>query len=229
MPVLALTLMVMTGAWSGPEQLRAALALETEGRDSEAIAALEKLAVKEKDWELPKMEAARIYLKLGKELPRARAHLSAALKRAATNPRAHYLWGLVREEEGAKEEAIAALEKAVELRPSYAEARFRLAGLHAQQGAWDKAESHYRHLARAHPERTSARLQLAVAFEKQGKLEDAERELRKLWDEQPESIVVQRKLTEFYERTGRPKLAEAVRSARPGEERKLRPLKPSRR
>lgn len=220
---------LLLGAWSGPPRLRSALELESQGRDTDAIAALEKLALEEKDWELPKMEAARLYLKLGTELPRARAHLAAALKRAPNNPRAHYLWGLVREEEGALDDAVAALEKSVALRPSYADALFRLAGLHAQRKSWERAELHYRTLARLQPEWTSARLQLSVAMEHRGDLEGAERELRKLWDEQPNNLVVQRKLTDFYLRTGRPALAEAIRTAKPGEKRKLRPLKPSRR
>lgn len=229
MSAVALALSVMLGAWSGPEELQAALALENQSKDQEAIVALEALASREPDWALPRLEAARLHLKLGTDLEGAKRHVSEALQLAPENPRAHYVWGLIREEEGAEDEAIAAFEKAVALREDYFDPRFRLAGLYFSRGRWEQAEQHYRAIAMADPGATTARLQLAAALEQLKRLEEAEEALLALREEQPLSVVVRRKLVEFYERTGQPRLADRVRRDDPSKQRKLRPLKPSRR
>jgi tetratricopeptide (TPR) repeat protein len=211
--------------------LTPALARESAG-DSEG--ALAEVLVIMRAWPsapLPRLEAARLLLKLGGDLEQVRAHLDVAAQGAPDNPRLHYLRGLLFEEQAEPRLAAQAYERAVALRSTYEEARFRLGGVWAAQGDWLKAEMHYRLLARARPEWVQVRLQLIQVIEKQGRVADAERELMLLKGEQPGNVQVLNSLAAFYERTGRPRLAAQVRAAAPAPApaKKMRPLRPSRR
>jgi tetratricopeptide (TPR) repeat protein len=225
-----LATLVWLGAWTGPEALRAALAHEQQGDSAAALQALEKLAEHEEQWELPRLEAARLRLKLDAGLDVAERHLEEARLIAPASARAWYLTGLVRLERGDVPGALAALEQAVRLREEYDEAREKLGGLAAQGGDWLKAEYHFRALSKRRPEWIPPRLELARALQMQGRTEDAEQELTRLLDEQPSSLLVRRRLADFYQRTGRPRQAEQVLKAGPAPaRRRMRPLKPSRR
>jgi len=222
---------VLTPPASRPAvSLPEALALEAEGDDAGALAALDALVRAQPAWELPRLEVARLLMKTGGALEQAEAHLAAALQQAPQNPRAWYLRGLLWEERGDRMQAVQAYEQAVKLRASYEDARFRLGTLWFDQGDWLKSELHFRYLARLKPEWVQVRLQLAEVLEKQERPLDAERELLAARDYQPSSPLVLRRLADFYERTGRPQLAERVRKALEAPpKRKMRELKPSRR
>ncbi len=223
---------VLAGAMDVPPStsLTQALAREEAGDTAGALAEVEALINRWPTWELSRLEAARLLLKLGGELDRAEAHLDIASALAPENPRAYYLRGLLLEERGRPLLAAQAYEVALLYRPSYEEARFRLAGLWASQGDWLKAELHYRLLSRARPEWVQVRLLLAQVLEKQERPEDAERELLAARELQPGNVVVTRRLADLYEQTGRQKLAEKLRkSLEPAPQRRMRPLKPSRR
>lgn len=210
--------------------LQDALAQEAAGDDAGALSSMEALVRAHPTWELPRLEAARLLLKMGGGLERAEAHLDAVAGAAPNNPRAWYLRGLLWEERGDRMQAVRAYEQAVQYRSSYEEARFRLGGLWASLGDWLKSEMHYRYLARAKPEWVQVRLQLAEVLEKQERPEDAEKELLAARGFQPDSPLVLRRLADFYERTGRPQLAQKVRkSMEPQQKRRMRELKPSRR
>ncbi|WP_434389720.1 hypothetical protein [Melittangium boletus] len=211
--------------------LTPALAREAEG-DSEG--ALEGVLVVLRAWPtqpLPRLEAARLLLKLGGDLTQVRTHLDVATAGAPDNPRLHYLWGLYWEEQGELLQAARSYERAVALRSTYEDARFRLGGTWAAAGDWLKAEMHYRLLARARPEWVQVRLQLIHVIAQQGRREDAERELLQLRAEQPGNVLVLNQLAAFYERTGRARQAAEVRaqSKPPAPPKKMRPLRPSRR
>ncbi|WP_426752570.1 tetratricopeptide repeat protein [Myxococcus sp. Y35] len=207
-----------------------ALALEAEGNDAGALAALDALIRAQPAWELPRLEMARLLLKTGGALEQAESHLDAALQQAPHNPRAWYLRGLLWEERDDRRQAVQAYEQAVKLRASYEDARFRLGTLWFDLGDWLKSELHYRYLARLKPEWVQVRLQLAGVLEKQERLLDAEKELLAARDYQPSSPLVLKRLADFYERTGRPQLAERVRkSMEAPPKRRMRELKPSRR
>ncbi|HLL00021.1 MAG TPA: tetratricopeptide repeat protein [Myxococcaceae bacterium] len=223
---------VLAGAMDVPPStsLTQALAREEAGDTAGALAEVESLINRWPTWELSRLEAARLLLKLGGELDRAEAHLDVASALAPENPRAYYLRGLLLEERGRPLLAAQAYEVALLYRPSYEEARFRLAGLWASQGDWLKAELHFRLLSRARPEWVQVRLLLAQVLEKQERPEDAERELLAARELQPGNAVVTRRLADLYEQTGRQKLAEKLRkSLEPAPKRRMRPLKPSRR
>lgn len=222
-------MLVWLGAWDwdGPAKLQAALALEQQGDSAAALEALDRLAVREKGWEMPHLEAARLRLKLGSGLEEAERLLTHALAVAPTNPRAHYLKGLLEAERGNTAAAIQALEQAVQLREDFPDARYRLASLCADSGDWLRAEHHFRVLSSHRPDWLPVRLGLARALEMQGRLEDAEVELRRLLREQPENTVARRRLADLYERTGRPALAERVLQGHAAPGRRMRQLRPS--
>ncbi len=223
----------MAGAMdaSANTALTQALAREEAGDSAGALAAVESVINTAPSWELPRLEAARMMLKLGGELDRVEAHLDVASALAPENPRAHYLRGLLWEERGRPLLAAQAYETALLYRPSYEEARFRAAGIWLAQGDWLKAELHFRLLSKARPEWVQVRLLLAQVLEQQERPEDAERELLAARELQPQSPQVIRRLAELYERTGRPKLAQKLRATleAPEPRRRMRALKPSRR
>jgi Tfp pilus assembly protein PilF len=223
----------LAGAVDAPANtaLTQALAREEAGDTAGALAGVETVIRTWPAWELPRLEAARLMLKLGGELDRAEVHLEVASSLAPENPRAYYLRGLLWEERGEPRLATQAYEAALLYRSSYEEARFRVAGLWMAQGDWLKAEYHYRLLTRARPEWVQVRLLLAQVLERQERLEEAESELLVARQLQPENLLAARRLAELYERTGREKLAQRLRKTveEPAPKRRMRPLKPSRR
>ena len=213
-----------------PGGLTEALAREERGDDAGALQALQAIIQASPSAPLPRLEAARLRLKGGGEdLDAVERDLDVAAAAAPHNPQLHYLRGLLWEERGKPLHAVHAYEEALQSRPSYEDARFRLAGLCASIGDWLKAELHYRHLATAHPEWVQVRLQLAQAFEHQGRVPETEALLVRLRGERPQDVVVLRALAGFYERTGRAKEAAKLRALLQPPEPKKRSLKPSRR
>jgi tetratricopeptide (TPR) repeat protein len=214
-----------------PGDLTAALAREASG---DSAGALEGVQAVIRVWPaeaLPRVEAARLLLKLGGNLDEAEADLDVAAAVAPENPRVHYLRGLLWEERGQPLKAAQAYEVALYYRGSYEDARFRAAGLWASLGDWLKAELHYRLLSRQRPEWIQVRLQLVRVLEEQGRVGDAEQELLALKGEQPANVLVVRRLAELYERTGRARQAAKLRASLepPAPPKKMRPLRPSRR
>lgn len=229
MEILAsLTAVVLLSA-NPSASLSSALAQEKAGNDLAAVASLERLIREAPTFELPRLEVARLRLKLGQGLDLAQGHLDVARALVPENPRAHYLWGVLQAEFGRVDEACRALETAVMLRSDYDEARFRLAGLYAGRSTWEKAVEHYRAYTQRHPEAVGARCELAGALERLGRTSEAEAELKAVWSAQPRSQLVATRLAEFYERSARPELARKIRLASARPERALRELKPSRR
>lgn len=211
--------------------LTTALEREAAGDSAGALQALEDVVRVWPAEALPRLEVARLLLKSGGDLDRAETYLDVAAAVAPDNPRVHYLRGLLWEERGQPLRAAHSYELAVVYRTSYEDARFRLAGLWASLRDWLKAELHYRYLARLRPEWVQVRLQLVRTLEEQGRGEDAEQELLRLQGEQPDNPLVLRRLVELYERTGRPQLAQKLRARleSPAAQKKMRPLRPSRR
>jgi tetratricopeptide (TPR) repeat protein len=225
--------MLVAGSAGTAGEVEDALALEREGRDGDALAAMDQLVRRSPAWELPRLEAARLRMKLGRELDRAVFDADVARSLTPENPRAHYLFALISEERGQEAEAVRAYETALALRPTYDEARFRIAGIYFARGDWALAEEHYRALSAEDPAASSARLQWIATLERQGRDEDAEQELVRIRRADPGSIAVARRLAALYERTGRPGLARkilaSVEAPREEEAKKMRPLRKSRR
>lgn len=202
------------------------LALERDGQDAQALELADALVRREPTAELPRLEAARLRLKLGRELERAEQHADTARSLAPENPRAHFLLALALLERGALPQAQLALEVALALREDYQDARLRLAGVLFQEGRFADAAEHYRRYADAHPQDTASRLQLATALERAEQLKAAEQVLRGLATT-PVQRLAWRRLAELAERQGRADEAHRLRAKADPPKHGLRPLQPS--
>lgn len=209
--------------------LREALAKEAVGDDAAALTQLEALAQSQLDWDVVRLEAARLRLKRGEELWRAQAHLEMARALAPENARAHYLWGLLMEEQHNGHEAIEAFRTALVLRPDYAEARYRLGARLLTEDKASEAASLLGQYAKNHPQEWGAHLLWAMALEKSGDDASAAVVLKALLTNSPVKALAATRLIALYERTGDKKKADALRAAGYGGKPKvMRPLRPSR-
>lgn len=206
-----------------------ALALEKKGDDAAALALLDGLIRAQPIWELPRLEAGRLRLKLGQEIERAQLDLDIARSLAPENARAHYLYGVTREEQRADADALRAYRVALSLRPNFDDAQFRIAGIHFARGEWAEAEAAYAILSKRRPDWMQVHLQRVTALERLERWEDAEQVLVQLRSRDPGAKVVTRRLAELYERTARPELARKLREELDPQKKKMRPLKKSRR
>ncbi len=202
-----------------------------DGNLTEALAAADARVREQPGWELPRLDAARLRLQLGQDLQRAEADLLTAQSLAPENPRAHFLMGLLREEQGRDDRALDSYRKALVYRPSYDEARLRLAGLLYARRDLEGAEREYRILSENQPDALQPRLQLASVLEQQGRFDEAEQLLRALWEGEKRSTAAARRLLALYEQTGQAEKAKRLRSVLdgPAPKKQHRPLKPSRR
>jgi tetratricopeptide (TPR) repeat protein len=224
--LLHFALWVVVSAVDRGALLRDALEKETRGDDAAALSALEALAQTHLDWELVRIEAARLRLKRGDELWRAQAHLEMARALAPENPRAHYLWGLLMEEQRNSKEATQAFRLALALRPDYHEARYRLGARLLSDGAFSEASTTLEEYARANPKEWGAQLLWAQALERAGHDDRAEAALKALLKDSPVRAVAGARLVALYERKGQKKKADAVKaSLATGKARVMRPLK----
>lgn len=214
---------------AAPHQARLteALELEKQGADARALEQLEALVATDPTWELARLEAARLRLKVGTGLERASWHADIARSLAPENPRAHYLWALAEDENGNPAEATRSLEVALSLRADFPDARFRLAGLLSAQRRWPEAVAAWRAYAEATPAATGARLQLAQALERSGELKAAENELRALLKIDALRPVATRRLADLLDKAGHHDEATRLRRSLDQPARALRPLKPS--
>jgi tetratricopeptide (TPR) repeat protein len=206
----ALALALLGQVAGQPATLEDALGIEANGDDEAALAVVDTIVVREPAWELPRLEAARLRMKLGREEDLAGLQLEIALSIAPENPRAHFLSAQLAEQLGQVREAIRSLETALVFRPDYEEARLRLGALYLQAGDSLRGEFHLRQLVRANPRLTQARVLLAQSLEEQGRTADAEAVLTALLRDEPENGWVRRRVAEFYERTGRSGKAQAL-------------------
>lgn len=218
---------LMLAAAPHQARLTEALELEKQGADGQALEKLEALVISDPTWELARLEAARLRLKMGSELERASWHADIARSLAPENPRAHYLWALAQDENGNPVEATRSLEVALSLRADFPDARFRLAGLLSAQRRWPEAVSAWRTYVASMPAATGARLQLAQALEQSGDLKAAETELRALLKVEALRPVATRRLADVLDKAGHHDEASRLRRTLEQPARALRPLKPS--
>jgi Flp pilus assembly protein TadD len=202
---------------------------EQAGDDAGALALAEGWAAGEPRSPLGHLEAARLGLKLGRDLDRVDAHLREAYALAPENPRALHLWGVLEEERGDFEGARGAQRRALSLRTDYTEARVRLAALAQRAGDWPEAERELRTLIDSGDRSPGTRIQLAGVQEKQGRRAEAERTLTEVHRAEPKNAAATRALADLYARTGRSKQAAALLRSLDPPRRALRPLPASRR
>jgi tetratricopeptide (TPR) repeat protein len=86
---------------------------------------------------------------------------------------AHYNLGIVLNDRGKTDEAMAHYQRAIELRPSYAEAHYNLGRLLAQNGQLDQAVTHYEKALEINPADAEAQNNLGVTLFGSGRVDDA--------------------------------------------------------
>lgn len=221
------TLLLLAAAADGA--LQQAQALEAAGDDAGAAQVLERAVTADPTWAMARLELGRLELKLGLHVDAALVHLDVARSLAPENPRAHYLFALAADEQGARRAARQALEVALALRDDYSDARYRLAGLLFAEGDYPRAVAAYHVYVSNHPEATGAQLQLAAALERAGQEVDAAKTLRALMQVPAMRVLAGRRLADLLERQGRKAEAAKLRVAIDPPKKSLRQLKPSRR
>jgi protein O-mannosyl-transferase len=86
---------------------------------------------------------------------------------------AHYNLGIVLNDRGKTDEAMAHYQRAIELRPSYAEAHYNLGRLLVQKGLLDDAVTHYEKALEINPADAEARNNLGVTLFGIGRVDEA--------------------------------------------------------
>lgn len=218
---------LMASLLAESSSLETALELERQGAPRLALAALEKLVMVDPTAPLPRLEAARLALKVGTDLERAGWHADIARSLTPENPRAHFLFALTADEAGSRVEAIRALEVALALRADFDEARARLGGLLLSVGDWATAARVWREVLARTPGSTTARFSLADALERQGAVTEATRELHKLMQVPQVRVAATRRLVAVLQRAGKRDEAERLSRTLERPTRALRPLQPS--
>ena len=183
---------------------------------------------------LAHLNAAVLHPVVDNNIPAALEHARRAAELAPNNPRAHLTWGTLLLEAGKCPEAFAALERAVELRPSVDEGHYRLARAAACGGQPQRAIDEYLYLMARHPGTTAYYLDLALLYEREGMLQEAGDTLEKALLVSGYSRVLLLQVRNFYARTGQStkmqEIDEELQRRFPAEKkRKMRPLRPSKR
>lgn len=224
--VFALSLFVAAAA-PYQQRLEAALELERRGEVSNALEVMEQTVTLDPTWQLARLEAARLRLKVGTALELAGWHADIARSLAPENARAHYLFALTEDEAGRRESAMRSLEVALVLRPDFAEAQLRLAGLLSAAGNFEHAVPLWKAIVAKDAADLSSRLQLAAALQGQGATAAAEKELRALIAKPLVRVPATRRLIDLLSKAGRTEEAHRLAKSLEAPTRVLRPLKPS--
>lgn len=223
----------------GPEAVDRALFLVREGRalagqglHGEALSRFEEARKIAPSLGIAHLEAALSAQYMGASSVEVAQRLDEAVARMPSNPRAQYQRAALAEAGGDDETAIAGYRLALSLREDTMEVWMALARSLLRKGAVAEAREAYARAVSIEPDNTGAQLGLAESAERTGDLALAERALLAARRMLPESVTLQRQLIAFFERTGQLHKAQAARAAmertKPRDQRRLRPLKPSR-
>ena len=185
------------------------------------------------NWALPYVEIAVAHMMTDNDREVIGPALAKAVRLGGDIPRAHYLYGIFHQENANRKKAIKEFIRALQLRPSLTDARFRLSTLFVEEGRQTDGIHQYELLVKYKPSHVGAHRNLAFLLEQSGRFEDAERHLIAIASLFPTNAYHQTNLGRFYERNGWKKKAKAafvkaerIESTR--DKRKLRPLLNSR-
>ena len=202
------------------------------GRTEEARDLFAKAVAAAPDWGLAHLSFGIAEQTVEPESDRALRSLEAAVRLEPDNPKAHYHLGLAYDRKGRFSEAAKQYAIAIERRPQMYDAQFQLANALRMSGDLPGAIGAFEVLLRNEPAHIGALSSLSEVYESSQRLEDAEAALQTITRLQPNVAYHQYRLAKFYERTGNAHKAHAayVRadSLKPQQQRKMRPLLPSR-
>jgi len=203
--------------------------LARQGDLPEALARLERARQLSPNWALPYLEIAVLHMSTDNDREAIGKTLDTAARLGGDNPRAHYLYGVYLQEESRRGEAIVELTKALQLRPSMVDARYRLATLYIEDGRQEDGIQQYEYVLKSKGSHVGALRDLALLYEQSGQLEKAEARLKTITVQNPGNVTHLTNLAKFYERVGwlekaRACYREAERLEPTKDPRKLRPL-----
>lgn len=97
-----------------------------------------------------------------------------------------------------EDEAIRHFEKALEIHPSFTEARLALGTAYMDKGNWEKAKEHLARVLKAQPNNASALLAAGACLTQEGSFEEAEGLLVRGLELEPDSAIGQYELARAY-------------------------------
>ncbi|HSI04285.1 MAG: tetratricopeptide repeat protein [Myxococcota bacterium] len=202
------------------------------GRTEEARDAFATAREAAPDWGLAHLSFGIAEQTVDPDSARALDALEAAVRLEPENPKARYHLGLAYDRKGRFSDAAKQYAIAIERRPQLYDAQFQLANALRMSGDLTGAIGAFEVLLRGDPTHIGALSALSEVYENAQRLEDAEAALQTITRLQPNVAYHQYRLAKFYERTGNTNKAHAayVRadSLKPQQQRKMRPLLPSR-
>lgn len=202
------------------------------GHTLEARDAFAKAMTAAPEWGLAHLSFGIAEQTVDPESDRALQALETAVRLEPENPKARYHLGLAYDRKGRFSDAAKQYAVAIERRPNMYDAQFQLASALRMSGDLAGAIGAFEALLRNEPTHIGALSALAEVYENTQRLEDAEMAIQTITRLQPNVAYHQYRLAKFYERTGNANKAHAayVRadSLKPQQQRKMRPLLPSR-
>jgi len=117
-----------------------------------------------------------------------------ALACTSDNVVARYHLGLAFFQQRRADEAIAQLQKALEIKPDYAEARYNLGTVLLQQRRMDEAIAEFQKSLAIKPDNASAHKNLGISFLQQGRMDEAIIEYDEVLRLRPDDVVARRSL-----------------------------------
>lgn len=125
------------------------------------------------------VEQLGLFEKTPASAPEAEDQLMDEIKALAVNASDDVRRGMELAEQGKLEEAVAALEKALQANPKLVEARVNLVSLYGQLGQSTRAEEHFQAAVRLDPKSSANHYNHGLLLASQGRFSDAEGEFRK--------------------------------------------------
>lgn len=210
------------------------MALAAEGDHIGALAAYRRALAADPVHGLTHLAKAESHLVTDYDVEQMRHHLATAVVLLPTNPRAHLRLANFAADVGEKEVAVTHWRCALELKPSYAEARFFLARHLVATGSVAEAEVELRRVLAEGKRTVTTLVLLAEALEAQGKLLEAAQRVEEAAQEAKTSAVLYRRAGTLYESASSPLSARRVRAKAdrldpPPKTRRMRPLRKRRR
>ncbi|MBN2360306.1 MAG: tetratricopeptide repeat protein [Deltaproteobacteria bacterium] len=203
------------------------------GRHSEALPHFVLAAQSYPDWALAHLEEARCRMILAQPEAEIRPALDRALALAPGNPRVHFAFGRFHENFGRRDDACTAYRRALALRSSFPEALYQLALLEEEAGAQREARALFERAFALDRRNVGAALGAARLAEAGGDVDAAELMLKRVIARDPDNMGHRQKLVDLYRRSGQLKKAKKLQAwierQEGARQRRMRPLKPSRR
>jgi predicted Zn-dependent protease len=217
------------------ELLREGRAARDRGEDARARELLERAVAADPGWAIPRLELSEQLLKDGAQLERVQTLLAGADlpgEGMADSPRFHHLQGQLRELQGNDAGAVESYARSLALRAEQTDLRLRYAQALSRLGRKPEAIAELERVRVDRPGAVQVLGNLADLYEEGGHLAKAEAELQALVELSPDQTAPLQRLARFYERhemKAKAKATEKKLRAAGGDQRKLRPLKRSRR